>query len=196
MKKIKDIEAALLNFEEAAIKYTEATEQGDFKVEKKRINTMNDNNIFGCFVSVTSGPSEIEQKKASELGSKFREYIWGIDGFSETIKKIQYEDYGKDLVLILFQFYINPLQYILQNLKELESYRKKEKSIGVPIIINDENFFAKSEKERFEFLRSEVLRKMDLLKETVVKKKLDTKIHLLRQDLEELITNYINEKLI
>lgn len=35
MKKIKDIETALSNFEEAAVKHTEATEHGDFKIGNK-----------------------------------------------------------------------------------------------------------------------------------------------------------------
>lgn len=38
MKKIKNIEMALMLFEEAAIKHTEATEKGDYKAANKNYN--------------------------------------------------------------------------------------------------------------------------------------------------------------
>ncbi|MBK7705862.1 MAG: hypothetical protein IPJ30_08795 [Acidobacteria bacterium] len=53
--------------------------------------------------------------------------------------------------LALFQFHVKPTSTELLKTKEIEPYRIKEKSIGIPIIVNDENFFSKSETERFEF---------------------------------------------
>jgi len=153
---------------------------------------MNDNNnILGCYVSVTQAyPNADQQTKdlATEQGRLFRTYIWGEKGICDTLKKLNHEDYGKDLILSLFQFYVNPIPIIEQNLKEIEPYRKKEKSIGIPIIVNNKNFFSLSEEGRYNFLKQSILQKLDLLAEVVKQKKLDTKIELLKTDLQKLLS--------
>lgn len=70
----------------------------------------------------------------------------GDRGFCEKLKKLNNDDYGKDLKLVLFQFYLYPIAYELDNLKAIERYRKNEKSIGIPIIVTDENFLASPKK--------------------------------------------------
>lgn len=137
-------------------------------------------NLLGCYVSSMNGDSN---------GDLFRDYIWGVKGIDSTLKKLKHEDYGESLVLILFQFYVNPIPYLQQNLKEIESYRKKEKAIGIPIIITDENFFSKSEEERYNFLKQSILQKLDLLAEVVKKRKLDTNMELLKSDLSKLFVD-------
>jgi hypothetical protein len=150
-----------------------------------------DENVLGCFVS---GPSlyhdagHEQEKLAEEQG---RSYIWGTKGISETLKKLKHEDYGKDIVLILLQFYLNPIPYELQGLKEIENYRRGEKSIGIPIIVSNENFFNKSDEDRYKFLHKAILEKIDLLADVVNKKKFDTKIDLLRKDLNNILTGHI-----
>ena len=160
---------------------------------------MSNDSIFGCFVSCPAtiydpNKTEIErlaeQEFLSEICQKFRSYIWGEKGIDKFLKTLIYENYGNDMEIILFQFYVNPIQYLLQNLKEIESYRKKEKAIGIPIIVNDENFFNKSEKERYRFLKESILQKMDLLTEVVKKKKLDTNMDLLKSDLQKVLQKF------
>ena len=90
--------------------------------------------------------------------------------------------------MILFQFYVKPIPYEQKNLKEIESYRKKEKSIGVPIIVNDENFFSKAEKVRYSFLKQAIFYKLDILTELFKKKKLDTKMDSLKEDLQRILS--------
>jgi len=152
---------------------------------------MNDNNnILGCYVSVTQAYPDADQQTkdlATEQGRLFRTYIWGEKGICDTLKKLNHEDYGKDLILALFQFYVNPLPIMEQNLKEIEPYRKKEKSIGIPIIVNNRNFFSLSEEGRYSFLKQSILQKLDLLAEVVKQKKLDTKVDLLKSDLQKIL---------
>jgi hypothetical protein len=151
---------------------------------------MSDSNILGCFLSYPSlvyGASEEAKRIAKEQGDLFRSYIWGEKGICDTLKKLKHEDYGKDMIMILFQFYVNPIPYELSNLKEIEPYRKKEKSIGIPIIATDENFFSKSEEGRYNFLKQSIFQKLDLLSEVVRQKKLDTKIELLKSDLQKIL---------
>ena len=147
--------------------------------------------FLGCFVSVTHPyPNASQQAKdlAVEQGAIFRSYIWGKEGIENILKKLKNETYGKDLMIILFQFLVNPLPIELQYLKEIEPYRKKEKAIGIPIIVTDENFFSKSEEGRYNFLKQSIMQKIDLLAEVVKKKKLDTKMDLLKTDLEKLLS--------
>lgn len=146
---------------------------------------MNDN-IFGCFFKV-GFDTNLGEKEFENIANTFRLYIWGDKGISNTLKKLKHEDYGKDLILALFQFNVKPTPFELERLKEIESYRKKEKSIGIPIIVTDENFFSKSEEGRYNFLRQSVLQKMDVLAEVVKRRKLDTKMELLKTDLRKLL---------
>lgn len=152
---------------------------------------MNENkNILGCFVSSYASLRESDQKTtdpAEQKGELFRSYIWGETGIGDTLKKLRHEDYGKDLVMILFQFYVNPIPYLLENLKEIENYRRKEKAIGIPIIVDDENFFNKSEEERQKFLKHSIFQRLDVLARVVKQKKLDTNIDLLKSDLLKIL---------
>ena len=148
-----------------------------------------DNNILGCFVSgmaTHADDNQIARDISEKKGKEFRSYIWGNKGISNVLSELNHKDYGKDLILILFQFYINPIPYLLENLKEIESYRKKEKSIGIPIIITDDNFFHLSEENRYIFLIDIILEKLILLAKVVNQKKLDTKLDVLTSDLKKL----------
>jgi hypothetical protein len=145
------------------------------------MNEENDN-IFGCFIKIGFNPDKSEQD-FTNLASTFRTYISGEEGISHKLKKLKHENYGKDLMLVLFQFNVEPTPIELQKLKPIESYRQNEKSIGIPIIVNDENFFSKNEKQRYDFFKETILQKVDLLAEVLKKKKLDTNIELLKVDL-------------
>jgi hypothetical protein len=147
-------------------------------------------NMIGCYVSTGGldvGFTKEDEVRASSQGELFRAYVWGENGISDRLRVLINETYGNDMELILLQFYVNPIPYLRQHLKEIEGYRKKEKSIGIPIIVNDENFFNKTESERFEFLKQSILQKLDLLAEVVRKKKLDTNIELLKADVERVL---------
>jgi hypothetical protein len=146
--------------------------------------------ILGCFVS---GPALYPeyigtetQKEAERKGETFRSYIWGSFGICDRLKSLRRSDYGKDLQLALFQFYLLPLLEELAYLKEIERYRPKERAIGIPIIIHNENFFDRSDFERRKFLKDVILEKLDLLVVVVKRNKLDTDVALLKSDVEKL----------
>jgi hypothetical protein len=146
--------------------------------------------FLGCYISYPSlvyGASENEKEFAREQGDLFSSYIWGEDGICDSFKKLKHENYGKDILVILFQFYVKPIPYLSQNLKEIDNYRKNEKSIAIPIIVTDENFFSKSEMGRYSFLKQTIFQKLDLLAEVVKKKKLDTNTELLNGDLSKIL---------
>lgn len=134
-------------------------------------------NILGCFVSSNLNDG---------YGHIFRKYIWGEHGISEPLKKLKYEKYGSDLTIILVQFFVNPIPYQLNSLKSIENYRRDERSIGVAIVVNDENFFSRPEIERWQFITGSILNRLDMVKEVVRKKKLDTNVDLLKIDVTEI----------
>lgn len=144
-------------------------------------------NILDCFIM-----GEIESNgEATQRNSLFRSIIWGKREIAERLKKLQYNDYGKDLELILFSFYINPVPSLLDSLKEIGSYRSKEKSISISIAINNENFFGKSESERDYFLKQTILQKLNTLATGIKKKKLDTDMEKLIADVEKIFGYHI-----
>lgn len=149
---------------------------------------MNENNeIFGCFFKIGFDPLKSEQE-FMDIANEFKPYIWGEKGINDTLKTFKNDDYGKDLKLALFQFNVKPTAIELQRLKGIDSYRAKEKAIGIPIIVNDENFFSQTEEGRYSFLKQSILQKLELLTEVVKKKKLDTKMDLLKTDLQKLLS--------
>jgi len=149
-----------------------------------------ENSIFGCFVSSSGGNWDDDQKAkdvATAQGALFRTYIWGEQGICDNLKQLKNSDYGDDLLLVLFQFYVNPIPFEGSNLKEIENYRKKEKSIGIPIIIDESNFFSQSESDRRLFLKTAILEKLLLLEATVKKRKLDTDMIKLKHDTKNIL---------
>jgi len=145
-------------------------------------------NIFGCFMKVGFDPN-LSENDFLNLANIFRAYVWGERGICDSLKMLKHEKYGCDLKLVLFQFYVKPTFPELQKLKEIEQYRKREKAIGVPIIITDANFFSKTEGDRYKFLKASVLLKMDLLEQVIRKKGLDTKMDLLKADLKNVLAS-------
>jgi hypothetical protein len=142
-------------------------------------------NIFGCYVQFGFDPN-LSEDDFVQLGKVFNPYIWGVKGICNLLKRLRHEDYGKDLLLILLQFYVNPTPDEIPKIRVIESYRKKEKSIGIPIIINEENFFSQTEEARFALLKKTVTKKIHLLADVVKNKKLDTNMDLLNTDMQKI----------
>ena len=154
---------------------------------------MENTNILAFFISYPSLPVDVPEKAAEESikkGDEFRSYIWGEKGIDVLLKSLSYADYGKDLKRILFQFYITPCDYERIHIEEIEQYRKKEKAIGIPVVVK-RSFFQFSETERKKFLVSSMIKKFDLLKNVVEKKKLDTDIEKLIHDFKQKIENFV-----
>lgn len=63
------------------------------------------------------------------------------------MKRIPYSNYGQDLKRILFQFYVLPCDYERMHISDIENYRKREKAIGISIIIEND-FFQYSDAQR------------------------------------------------
>ena len=136
-----------------------------------------ENNIIGFFASFGFGETNKELVK---------EFLWGKNGLKNQFSSLKWQDYGTDIVLILFEFNVNPIPQLRRNLKEIGSYRRKEKSIGIPTILDNENFFSLNESERREFLNERILFKLALVKEKVKRNKLDFNIDGLITDVQKI----------
>lgn len=146
-------------------------------------------NILGCFVS---GPARYPEADAETIdrlnrkGELFRSYIWGEFGIDQYLKMLKSANYGKDLQLALFEFYLLTILEELTYLKEIGRYRPKERAIGIPVIVHDENFFNRSDLERRRFLKDSILEKLDRLAVVVKRNKLDTNIASLKDDVDKI----------
>jgi hypothetical protein len=149
---------------------------------------MNDKKIFlGCFVSGPAVYGNDDQSKKDAMisnGRLFCSYVTSNSPLGNAMAQLESTTYGLDLSTILFQFYLNPIPFELEHLKEIENYRKKEKAIGIPIIVNLDIFFGTDENGRLEFLKNVILQKLDLLGNVAKKKKLDINIEKLKSDLK------------
>ena len=127
--------------------------------------------ILGFYASFEhpSDESDKTERLLDAQTEQFNDYIWGKSGMAERLRVLNYSRYGKDIELILFEFMVFPDQDLIAILPEIEHYRPKEKSIGIPIIVTQENFFDKSEHLRQEFLESSIIAKLDLLTSLVAK---------------------------
>lgn len=148
------------------------------KDEALNMTAIADDNIFGFYASFQSGESDQELVK---------QYLWGEEGFKEQLKALKWQSYGQDFQLILFEIYVNPIPYLRDALKEMGSYRRKEKSIGIPIILDQDNFFALNDNGRQKFFQSTIIKRLKLLKDKVKRNKLDLDIHKLIKDTEETL---------
>lgn len=153
-----------------------------------------DTNIFACFVSYPSLVADVSEQTKDEAikkGDMFRSYIWGEAGLDRFLKKIQYSDYGQDLKRILFQFYVLPCDYERVHIRDIENYRKREKAIGISIII-ESDFFQYSDAQRKYILVSSIISKIEELKEIIEKNRLDTNFERLVLDLRQELGCYVN----
>ena len=154
-------------------------------------------NIFGCFVSgpAVYGDSSTETINESErLGEEFVKFMWGSNRLCEILKQLKHQDYGTDLTIILFQFYLNPIPEQLSYLKEIGSYRRKEKSIGIPVIVDNHNFFTLSDIERRIKIVTILKQKLNLVESVIKRNKLDTKFNELKVDFSKILDSFLNEK--
>lgn len=152
-----------------------------------------DTNIFACFVSYPSLVADVSEQikdEAIKKGDMFRSYIWGEAGLDRYLKNIQYSDYGQDLKRILFQFYALPCDYERVHIRDIENYRKREKAIGISIII-ESDFFQYSDAQRKCILVSSIISKIEGLKDVIEKNRLDTNIEQLVLDLKQELSSYV-----
>ncbi|NIK93630.1 hypothetical protein GZ212_15830 [Mangrovimonas sp. CR14] len=138
-----------------------------------------DDNIIGFFASFNFGENDQKLVKS---------YLWGDNGLKNRLAHLKWKNYGTDLKIILFQIYTKPIPYERRNLREIENYRRKEKSIGIPVIL-DHNFFKLSETDRQQFFAETIVDKLGLLELKVKRNKLDFDISRLIADVKKSL-NY------
>ena len=157
----------------------------DQKIEKRR-RVLEKDSLYFFEILVLSLEAGRNIKTAIEVTTN------NIDSeLSDEFKKVVKDvNYGKDLKRILIQFYIMPFDYERIHIKEIEQYRKNEKSIGIPIVV-ERSFFQLSETERREFLVSSMLSKFSTLENVVKNKKLDTNMKKLVHDFSYNLRTFV-----
>ncbi|ESU25231.1 hypothetical protein FLJC2902T_31730 [Flavobacterium limnosediminis JC2902] len=139
-----------------------------------------DNCLIGFYASFNEPGIDQDQIKT---------LIWGENGLRKKLKSLKWQTYGQDFHLILFQIYVKPIPYLREALREIENYRKKEKSIGISIILDDENFFNLNEAERQKFVKTILNNKLDLLSKKIKSNNLDLDIEKLKIDIDSSLNS-------
>lgn len=134
------------------------------------------NNIIGFYASFNLNEPNKDFVKS---------YLWGSNGLKNKLAHLKWKNYGEDIETILFQIYVNPIQYERKNLREIESYRRKEKSIGIPIILDNDSFFKLTENEKQKFFTKIILKKLGLVELKVKQNKLNFDISQLIDDVNK-----------
>ena len=144
-----------------------------------------DENIIGFYASFNAGETDQELVK---------DYLWSDSGLKNKLAHLKWKNYGQGLQIILFQVYVKPIPYLRKNLREIENYRPKEKSIGIPIILDNENFFKLSETDRQQFFAESIVEKLGLVELKVKRNKLDFDISQLITDVKKALNYKKTEK--
>ncbi|GAA4277302.1 hypothetical protein [Aquimarina mytili] len=139
-----------------------------------------DKNIIGFFASFNTDETDDELVKS---------HLWNDNGLKNKLAHLNWEHYGDDLKKILFQVYVKPIRYERKNLKEIENYRRKEKAIGIPIILDNENFFKLTEADRRQFFVQTIVDKLRLVELKIKQNKLNFDISRLITDVKKSL-NY------
>jgi len=144
-----------------------------------------DENIIGFYASFNAGETDQELIK---------NYLWSENGLKNKFVHLKWKNYGQGLQIILFQIYVKPIPYLRKNLREIENYSPKEKSIGIPIILDNENFFKLSEADRQQFFAESIVEKLGLVKLKVKRNKLEFDISQLIADVKKSMNYEKTEK--
>lgn len=135
-----------------------------------------DENIIRFYASFNAGETDQELIKS---------YLWNDNGLKNKLAHLKWKNYGQDLQIILFQVYVKPIAYLRKNLRKIENYRPKEKSIGISVILDHKNFFKLSESDRQQFFAETIVEKLGLVELKVKRNKLDFDISQLIADVKK-----------
>ena len=127
-----------------------------------------------------------------EGSDMFSPYVWSKHGLDTLMEKKLSNDYGKDMDLLLIQYYIEGrFSNYLPVPPKLGNYMKKSKDITVAVGVTRKLFHDRNEFERREFIVDSTLGAIKLVKERLVKKKLDINFDKLLQDIKEISQEYL-----
>jgi hypothetical protein len=142
------------------------------------MSTVEEGNLIGFYANMGFDRQHDELVKS---------YLWGENGLTNKLKSLKWKGYGKDFELILFEFYVKPNPELRDSLREMGNYRRKEKAIGIPVIIDNSNFFKLNTADRQVFLKTTILDRLELLREKTKRNKLDIDVSRLKSDVEKLL---------
>ncbi|MEI7597105.1 MAG: hypothetical protein WCK02_15260 [Bacteroidota bacterium] len=140
--------------------------------------TKTDDFLFDYCESFNCTDSELELLKTNLLDS---------DGFFSKLKQLKWQAYGDGLRFILFELHVRPVACLRENMKSISYYRRAQKAVSIPVIIDEKAFFILNKREKQLFLKNTISKKLELLEEKIRKNKLDTDLNKLRKDVENLL---------
>jgi peptide methionine sulfoxide reductase MsrA len=139
-----------------------------------------DESIIGFSVSFNANETEKE---------RILSYFWGKTGLNSKLADLNWKDYGQGFQLILFQIYVKPFNSTKKALKDIGKFNKKEQSIRISIVLEEENFFKLSETYRQEFLTEIIIKRLSLLQTVAKRNTLNFNISKLIENVKERLND-------
>lgn len=129
-----------------------------------------------------------------EAGALFDTYVWGEQGIRTLVEKgLAGRRYGKDLKLILIQYYVEGTYPVNgPDQPTVSRYSTKDKSISVSIPVRKEDFHNVDSAGRKRFIVDSIRTALSLVEERSRKKKLDLRYEELRRDLDTVLSRYLS----
>jgi len=128
------------------------------------------------------------------VSNLFSSYLWKEKGLDRLLdEEIGNKRYGIDLELLLIQYYVegefdpNGPEH-----PKVSNYSKKNKDIAVAISVTKSLFHNRDEFARREFIVDSTINAIKLVKDKLIKKKLDIDLDLLIADVKEISKKYLN----
>ena len=130
---------------------------------------------------------------SDEVCDMFKPYVWDKHGLDTLLKKKNAgKNYGKDLDLLLIQYYVEGKfsSYIPVEPKP-GNYKAKSKDIAVAVGVTREAFHNCNEFERREFIVDSTINAINIVKKRLTKKKLDIDFDKLVRDVKGIAEDYL-----
>lgn len=144
------------------------------------------NIIIGYFLKVGIGGDRAD--------SLFSPHLFGERGFKTyLLKTLSQGKYGKDLELILIQYYLEGKSLPDNSPHEprLANYSSKNKDIAIAFSVTRDKFYNVSNIKRRQFIVDTTLQAIDMVKGRLGKRKLDIDFETLRKDVKKAAEEYL-----
>jgi hypothetical protein len=129
-------------------------------------------------------------EKVSEM---FTPYVWQEHGFNTVLNEyLLNHDFGTDLKLLLVEYYVEGKFDVNGPVyPKVSNYSKKDKSISVAFTVSKIVFHDRNEFERREFIIDSTKKAVELVRDKLLKKRLNIDFEKLLNEIKPVINKYL-----
>ena len=130
-------------------------------------------------------------QSGGDLPRKIERHLWGSNGLAEVMKELRYSEYGKDLQLILIEYYIEgTIPTPIPTDLVVGRFHPKDKSIGVVVPATRDMFDSGRYAGPRQFLADTTLAAVAAVAAKYSKKRYDTDFVALQRDVARIVERF------